>query len=130
MRTLPISVIALTFFCAAGCNNAKSPESVAKDVAAAQQKASTEVAETQKDASQDIGKAADKVDDKLADLNNTVASNAYDIALTKAEGERKIALAKCDALGGDAQKSCKDQADADFAAVKANAKAAEVANKQ
>jgi hypothetical protein len=89
MRTLPISVIALTLFCVAACNNAKSPDTVAKDVAVAEQKASTEVADTQKDASKDIGKAADKVDDKLADLNNTVASNAYTIAVTKADGDRK-----------------------------------------
>ncbi len=130
MRTLPISVIALTLFCVAGCNNAKSPDTVAKDVAAAEQKASNEVADSQKDASKDIGKAADKVDDKLADLNNTVASNAYDVAVAKADGDKKIALAKCDALGGDAQKSCKQQADADYAAAKASAKAAEVGNKQ
>ena len=130
MRTLPISIIALTLFCAAACNNAKSPDSVAKDVAAAEQKASNEVADSQKDASKDIGKAADKVDEKLADLNNTVASDAYTIAVSKADGDKKVALAKCDALGGDAQKSCKQQADADYAAAKANAKAAEVANKQ
>jgi hypothetical protein len=130
MRTLPISVIALTLFCVAACNNAKSPDTVAKDVAVAEQKASNEVADTQKDASKDIGKAADKVDDKLADLNNTVASNAYSVAVAKADGDKKIALAKCDALAGDAQKSCKDQADADYTAAKANAKAAEVANKQ
>jgi len=123
-------VIALTLFCVAGCNNAKSPDTVAKDVAAAEQKASNEVADSQKDASKDIGKAADKVDDKLADLNNTVASNAYDVAVAKADGDKKIALAKCDALGGDAQKSCKQQADADYAAAKASAKAAEVGNKQ
>ena len=130
MRTLPTSVIALTLCCVAACNNAKSPDTVAKDVAVAEQKASNEVADSQKDASKDIGKAADKVDDKLADLNNTVASNAYTIAVTKADGDKKIALAKCDALAGDAQKSCKQQADADYAAAKANARAAEVANKQ
>jgi hypothetical protein len=130
MRTLPISVIALSLFFVAACNNAKSPDTVAKDVAVAEQKASNEVADSQKDASKDIGKAADKVDDKLADLNNTVASNAYTIAVAKADGDKKIALAKCDALAGDAQKNCKDQADVDYNAAKANAKAAEVANKQ
>ena len=130
MRTLPMSIMALTLFCVAACNNAKSPDTVAKDVAAAEQKASNEVAESQKEASKDIGKAADKVDDKLADLNNTVAGDAYTIAVSKADGDKKVALAKCDALGGDAQKSCKQQADADYAAAKANAKASEVANKQ
>jgi len=36
MRTLPISAIALTLFCVAACNNAKSPETVSKDVAVAE----------------------------------------------------------------------------------------------
>jgi hypothetical protein len=130
MRTLPISAIALAVIFAAGCNNAKSPDTVQKDVAVAEQKASNEVARNETDASKDIGKAADKVDDKLADLNNTVANDAYTIAVAKADGDRKVTLAKCEALGGDAQKGCRDQADADYAAAKANAKAAQVSAKQ
>lgn len=130
MRTLPIMAIALTVIFAAGCNKAKSPESVAKDVSSAEQKASTEVANSQTDASKDIGKEADKVDDKMTDLNNTAAKGAYDIALAKADGAHKIALAKCDALSGDNQKNCKDQADADYDAAKANAKSSEVSDKQ
>ncbi len=130
MRTLPISAIALAVLFAAGCNNAKTPDVVEKDVAVAEQKAATEVAANQNDASKDIGKAADKVDDKLADLNNTVVNDAYSVAVAKADGDRKVTLAKCEALSGDAQKSCRDQADADFAAAKANAKAAQVSAKQ
>jgi hypothetical protein len=130
MRILLTSVIAMSVLMAAGCNNAKSPETVANNVASAEQKASTEVANSEKDANKDISKAADKVDDKLNDLNNTAAKESYDVTLAKADGERKIALAKCTALSGDAQKSCKDLADADYNAVKANAKAAETAQKQ
>jgi len=113
-----------------GCNNAKSPDSVAKDVESAQQKASTEVANTEKDAAKDVGSAAEKVDSKLTDLNNTAAKDAYKITLAQADGDHKVALAKCDALSGDAQKNCKQQADADYDAVKANAKATAVAEKQ
>jgi len=113
-----------------GCNNAKSPDAVAKDVSAAEQKASTEVANSEKDASKDIGKAADKVDDKLVDLNNAAAKDSYNLAVAKADGDRKVALANCSAVGGDAQKSCKDQANADYDAAKANANAAAQANKQ
>jgi hypothetical protein len=130
MRKLPILTIALTLVFAAGCDRAKSPDAVAKDVAAAEQKASNEVANSQNDASKDISKSADKVGDKMVDLNNTAAKDAYNIALASADGDRKVALAKCDALSGDAQKGCKDQADADYNAAKANAKAAEVAQKQ
>jgi hypothetical protein len=130
MRTLAIVAIALSLTLAAGCDRAKSPDAVAKDVSNAEQKASNEVAKSQDDASKDISKDADKVGDKLVDLNNTAAKDAYNISLAKADGDRKISLAKCDALSGDAQKGCKDQADADYSAAKANAKAAEVANKQ
>jgi hypothetical protein len=130
MRTLVISAIAVTILLMTGCNKAKSPDAVANDVAAAEQKASAEVATSEKDASKDLGKAADKVDDKLVDLNNAAAKDAYNLAVAKADGDRKVALANCSALSGDAQKACKDQASADYDAVKANAKAAAQTDKQ
>jgi hypothetical protein len=124
MRTLLASAVAVAFLLAAGCDSAKSPDTVAKDVAKAEQKAATEVANSEKAAEQDLNKAADKVDDKLIAFNNAAAKDAYDLAVAKADGDRKIALANCLALAGDAQKSCKDQAEADYGAAKANAKAA------
>jgi hypothetical protein len=130
MRMLLTSAIAMTFVVVTGCNNAKSPDTVAKDVAAAEQKASTEVANSEKDASKDIGKAADKVDDKLVDLNNAAAKDAYNLAVAKADGSRKVALANCLAASGDAQKACKDQADADYNAAVADAKAAAQSDKR
>jgi hypothetical protein len=130
MRILLISSIALTLAVAAGCNNAKSPDTVASDVAAAQQKASTEVANSENSAAKDVGKAADKVDDKMTALNNSAAKDAYNIVVAQADGDRKVALAKCNALSGDAQKGCKDQAEADYKAAKAGAKSAETSEKQ
>jgi hypothetical protein len=124
MRTLLASAVAVAFLLAAGCDSAKPPDTVAKDVAKAEQKAATEVANSEKAAEQDLNKAADKVDDKLIAFNNAAAKDAYDLAVAKADGDRKVALANCLALGGDAQKSCKDQAEADYGAAKANAKAA------
>jgi hypothetical protein len=130
MRTLSISAIALAMICAAGCNNAKSPDTVAKDVATAEQKASNEVARSENSAEKDIAKDADKVADKMTDLNNAAGKDAYNIAVAKADGDHSIALAQCNAQSGDAQKMCKQQADADYDAAKANAKAAEAATKQ
>jgi hypothetical protein len=130
MRMLLTSAIAMSFMIAGGCNNAKSPDAVAKDVAAAEQKASTEVANSEKDASKDLGKAADKVDDKLVDLNNAAAKDAYNLAVAKADGSRKVALANCSSASGDAQKACKDQADADYNAAVADAKAAAQSDKR
>jgi hypothetical protein len=129
MRMTLTAAIALTFLMA-GCNNAKSPDTVAKDVASAEQKAATEVSSSEKDASKDLETAADKVDNKLVDFNNKAAKDGYDLAVAKADGDRKVALANCESLAGDAQKTCKDQADADYEAAKANAKAAAPTQKQ
>jgi len=120
----------LAFALLGGCNNAKSPDTVANDVSTAEQKSTNEVADAQKDAAKDIAAASEKVDDKSKDLNNVEAKGAYEVAMAKADGDHKVTLQQCDALSGDAQSKCKSQADADYAAAKANAKANEVAQKQ
>jgi hypothetical protein len=130
MRTLLTSAIALTILMAAGCDSAKSPQTVSKDVAAAEQKATTEVANSEKAAEKDLNKAAEKVDEKLVAFNNAAAQDGYNLAVAKADGDKKVALANCLSLGGDAQKVCKDQAEADYGAAKANAKAAALSVKQ
>jgi hypothetical protein len=130
MRMVLTSAMAIAVLIIAGCDSAKSPDTVTKDVAAAQQKAAAEVANSEKAAEKDLSKAADKVDDTLVNFNNAAARDAYNLAVAKADGDRKVALANCLALGGDAQKTCKDQAEADYGAAKANAKAAAVSLKQ
>ena len=88
-----------------GCNNAKSPSDVQQNVAEAQQKAN------------------DKVADEAQDANKDASKDAYDVAVAKADGDHKVATEKCEALSGDAPKSCKDQADAAYKVDKANAEA-------
>jgi hypothetical protein len=130
MRTLLTSIMSVSILLVAGCDSAKSPDTVAKDVAAAEQKAATEVANSENAAAKDLGKAANQVDDKLIAFNNDAAKDAYNIAIAKADGDRKVALANCLAQGGDAQKMCKDRAEADYDAAKADAKAAATSHKQ
>ena len=130
MRMALTSAMTIAVLIIAGCDSAKSPDTVAKDVAAAEQKAASEVAKSEKAAEKDLNKAADKVDDTLVNFNNAAARDAYNLAVAKADGDRKVALANCLALGGEAQKTCKDQAEADYGAAKANAKAAAVSLKQ
>ena len=130
MKLKLIALSVLTVAVLAGCNNAKSPHTVANDVAAEQQKAAKNIADVRKDASKDNASATDKVDDKSKDLNNVEATGAYDVALARAEGNHKVSLEKCNAVSGDAQSKCKDMADADYNAAKANAKASEVSTKQ
>jgi hypothetical protein len=130
MKRLTLSFVALLAIAAAsGCNNAKSPDAVAKDVAEAQAKRASEVANAQHDAAKDSDKAEGKVDDKTVDLNNVNAKGAYDVAMAQADGDHQVALQKCDALSGDSQKACKDQADAKYDLSKANAKAMLAAQK-
>jgi hypothetical protein len=125
-----ISLVALmTVTIMAGCNNAKSPDAVSKDVATAQEKRASEVSSAKQDAAKDENKAAAKVDDKANDLNNASAKGAYDVAMAQADGDHKVATQKCEALSGDTQKACKDQADAKYDLAKANAKAMLAAQK-
>jgi hypothetical protein len=123
MGKLLVSMIAmLAISTVSGCNNPKPPNTVANDVAKAQAKAATEVANANQDAAKDESKAEAKVADKTNALNDVTAQGAYDVAVARADGEHKIALQKCDALGGDAQKACKDRAEADYDLAKADAK--------
>jgi hypothetical protein len=106
-----------------GCNKAESPDKVAKDVAnatAAAEKKDDRAA--QKDAKADAAAQSD-ISNGLDKAATKEANAAADDAITQAEGENKIARAKCEALAGDAQKDCKDQADARLDQVKQRAKA-------
>lgn len=125
---MAVSCIAIGL--SAGCNNAKSPDAVNSDVAAAKQKADANVADARKDAAKDTSTAMQKVDEKSKDVSNAEAKGAYDVAVAKAEGDHKVALEKCNVLSGDAQKNCKNMADADYDAAKAKNKSTEMARKQ
>jgi hypothetical protein len=129
MRFQLASAMIITL-CLAACNGAKSPDTVAKDVATAEQKASNEVAKSEESATKDLDGAAGKVDDKVVAFNNAAAKDVYNLTIAKADGKRKIALANCESASGDAQKLCKDQVEADYAAAKANAKAVAQSEKQ
>jgi hypothetical protein len=130
MQKLFVSMVALLAVAmASGCNNAKSPDSVSNDVASAQAKRASEVADAKEDAAKDANKAEAKVDDKANALDNTNAKGAYDVAMAQADGDHKVATQKCEAVSGDAQKACKDQADAKYDLAKANAKALLAAQK-
>ena len=119
-----IALLASTLLGLSACNRAKSPEDVQADVAKAQSnavednaKADDKVKQVEAEAPKDRSDALAKVADKSVDV-------IADSAVTQAEGDTKIALAKCQALEGDAQKTCKDEANAHLDAVKAKAKAA------
>jgi hypothetical protein len=110
MRETMLILIGVASLGALGaCNNAKSPDSAARDIAAADQSANREVAQAQREQQKDM------------------SADAYDVAVAEADGDHKVAIQKCDTLQGHDQQVCKDQADADYQAAKANAKATKAA---
>ena len=109
----------LTTVLACGCNSAKSPALVATDVAAARQQAATEVTDSRKDAAKNVDSAAASGSSK--DLNDVGARTAYDVAVAQADGDHNVAIQQCLALTGEAQKSCKERADAGYDQAKTHA---------
>jgi nickel-dependent lactate racemase len=111
----------LTAALACGCNGAKSPAAVATDVAAARQQATTEVTDAKKDAVRNVDSAAANADGSSKDVNDVGARSAYDVAVAQADGDHNVATQQCLALTGEAQKSCKERADAGYDQAKTHA---------
>ena len=111
----------LTTVLACGCNGAKSPAAVATDVAAARQQASTEVTDARKDAAKSVDSAAANADGSSKELSDVGAKSEYDVAVAKADGDHSVATQQCLALTGEAQKSCKERADAGYDQAKTHA---------
>jgi hypothetical protein len=118
------ALLASALLCLSACNKAESPDKVQADVAKAQSQAAEEDAKADEKVKQVEAEAAKDRADALAKVADKSVGAIADSAVTEAEGETKIALAKCQALEGDAQKACKDQANAHLDAVRAKAKAA------
>ncbi len=118
------ALLASTFLCLSACSRAKAPEDVQADVAKAQSNAVEANAKADEKVKQIEANVVQDRQDALAKVADNNIDAVADSAVTEAEGETKIALAKCQALEGDAQKACKDQANAHLDAVKAKAKAA------
>jgi hypothetical protein len=117
-------LLATALLCLSACNRAEPPGKVQEDVAKAQSNATEENAKADEKVKQVEAEGVKDRADALAKVADNSVGAIADSAVTQAEGDTKIALAKCQALEGDAQKTCKDQANAHLDAVKAKAKAA------
>jgi hypothetical protein len=121
---LSCALLASVLIGLSACNKAESPEKVQADVAKAKSDAAQEDVKADEKVKQVEAEAAkDRADAGVKAADKSVGA-VVDSAVTQAEGDTKVALAKCEALEGDAQKTCKDQANAHLDAVKAKAKAA------
>jgi hypothetical protein len=87
---------------------------VSRDVANAEQKANIEVTKSEEHAQSALDKSYEKVNDQEIKFSNDAAHQTYNVDVAKADGIRKVALATCESQSGDAQKACKDQAEADY----------------
>lgn len=122
---LPLLVLCIATACAlGGCDRPKSAAQVETDTTAAQQTATEKKAKVEQEAAEKVASARSEVRDEQRDLGHVNAVQGEKIADTAADGAHKVALARCEAMSGTAQKSCKDQADADYDAAKAKAKQA------
>ena len=121
---LTCALLASALLSLSACNKAESPDKVQADVAKAKSNAVEENAKADETVKQVEAEAAkDRADAATKAADKSVGA-VVDSAVTQAEGETKVALAKCEALEGDAQKACKDQANAHLDAVRTKAKAA------
>ena len=120
---LSCAVLASALLGLSACNKAESPDKVQADVAKAQSDAAAENVKADEKRRQVEAEAAKDRADAAAKAADKSVGAIADSAVTQAEGETKVALAKCEALEGDAQKACKDKANAHMDAVREKAKA-------
>jgi hypothetical protein len=118
-----LSAAAAAMLVLSGCNKAESPDKVANDVAKATESAEKKDARAEERAEKTDAAVTNDLSKDVDKANAKEVRSAADDAIIQAEGENKIALAKCEALAGDAQKACRDQANSELDRVKERAKA-------
>ena len=121
---LTCALLASALLRLSACNKAESPDKVQTDVAKAKSDAVAENTKADEKVNQVEAEAAKDRADAAAKATDKSVGAVVDSAVTQAQGETNVALAKCEALEGDAQKACKDKANAHMNAVKDKAKAA------
>jgi len=99
---------------AVGCDRAKSPNDVRKDVSEATQKANEKIADAKRDAAVADAKARREVADKADDAGQKVADANRDVAMARITGDRDIEKQRCEQLAGPDQQACKDAADHEY----------------
>jgi hypothetical protein len=122
MKTLiTIGSMIMLAAAAAACDSADPIADVRRDVATAEAERSDSVAEARSAGAQAIEQERQDVGAERDDVRDARATRNYEVAVAKAEGDYKIATEACDALSGNAQVNCKDQAEAALKSDKARA---------
>jgi hypothetical protein len=106
----------------AGCNQAKSPDAVQRDVNKAESSGESQVARAEQSEARTDERQESHVASAVDSANSAEVNAAVDTAVAQAEADNKVQLAKCESLGGAQQKACRDQANALLDAAKTKAK--------
>jgi len=106
------------------CYQAKTPDQVAQDTAAAQTNSSEAMAKAEQKAGDKVNNAQAVVTDEQNAVAHTRAVETEKVTDQQAEGNHKVALAQCESLSGDSQKACKVQADTAYDTAQAQARQA------
>jgi hypothetical protein len=114
---------AATILAMAGCNQAKSPDSVQGDVNRAEASGAKQVARAEDSEARTDQRQESRVASAVDKANAQEVDAAVDTALAQAEADTRVALAKCEALAGDQQKACRDPANGQLDIAKSKAKA-------
>jgi hypothetical protein len=124
-RLITVRSMIMLAAAAAACDSADPIADVRRDVATAEAARSNNVAEARSDGAQTIQQERQDVSAERDDVRNARATRNYEVVVAKAEGDYEIAAEACDALSGNAQVDCKDQAEA---ALKSDKTRAELLN--
>jgi hypothetical protein len=89
----------------AACDTASPPPPTEAEAAR-----SADVAKEEREGAAEIQREQQDVAAQRRDVAEAAANRDYEVALAKAEGDYKVAKERCDALSGNAQTSCVDQA--------------------
>jgi len=108
-RVLLVGLVAACLLNA--CYQSKTPDQVAKDTAQAESAATETTAKVEQNAGEKVTNSQNVVQDEQAADAHTRAIETEKVTDAQANGTHKVALAQCESLSGEAQKSCRVQAD-------------------
>ena len=104
-RFLIIGAMSILSAGLAACDIATPPPPTAAEAAR-----SADVAKEEREGATEIQREQQDVAAQRRDVVEAAANRDYEVALAKAEGDYKVAKERCDALSGNQQTSCVDQA--------------------
>ena len=104
-RFLIIGAMSILSAGLAACDIATPPPPTAAEAAR-----SADVAKEEREGATEIQREQQDVAAQRRDVAEAAANRDYEVAVAKAEGDYQVAKERCDALSGNEQTSCVDQA--------------------